>query len=299
MRRSVSIRAGRAARRAGGVAALLLGALLAGGAVAPFAVPHADAAQPDASDAAFAKARARGSLVIGVPYLAPPPAAGAKIRTPDGLDALMAERLGQILDLPVTLRQVEAGEAARLLASGEVDAVLAGQVQGQSSAGEHAPGVARVPSGYVTRPQAVIRGDTAMRRWQDVKGRSVCMSSAAVQAQELARRSGATVRTYRVPSDALVAAREGACDAAVIDDAVWAPLMRYPEWKKFSSTLAPEGPRSERVWLVAQEGGQAALLADTMRDWRRNGTWKAMTDKWARDVAFDVYLDQEVPDCHG
>ena len=37
-------------------------------------------AQPEA----FAAARARGELVVGVPYLAPPPAAGAKIRTPDG-----------------------------------------------------------------------------------------------------------------------------------------------------------------------------------------------------------------------
>lgn len=298
MRRLVSIRAGKA-RMAGGVAALLLGAWLAGGAVAPFAMPHADAAEPAASEAAFARARARGTLVIGVPYLAPPPAAGAKIRTPDGLDALMAERLGQKLDLPVTLRQVDAGEAARLLAAGEVDAVLASQLEGQSSPGAQAPEVARVPSGYVTRPQAVIRNDTAMRRWQDVKGRSVCMSSAAVQAQELARQSGATVRTHRVPSDALVATREGACDVAVIDDAVWAPLMRYPEWKKFSSTLTLEGPRAERVWLVASQGGQAGLLAEAMREWRRDGAWKAMTDKWARDVAFDVYLDQEVPDCHG
>ncbi|WP_231886110.1 type 2 periplasmic-binding domain-containing protein [Bordetella ansorpii] len=262
-------------------------------------MPHADAAEPAASEAAFAKARARGSLVIGVPYLAPPPAAGAKIRTPDGLDALMAERLGQTLDLPVVLRQVDASEAESLLAAGEVDAVLASQVEGLSSPGARAPGVTRVPTGYVTRPQAVIRSDTAMRRWQDVKGRSVCMSFAAVQAQEVARQSGATVRMHRVPSDALVAAREGGCDVAVIDDTVWAPLMRYPEWKKFSSTLALEGPRAERVWLVATQGGQAALLAGTMREWRRNGAWKAMADQWARDVAFDVYLDQEVPDCHG
>ncbi|WP_260986276.1 transporter substrate-binding domain-containing protein [Bordetella genomosp. 13] len=259
----------------------------------------AAAYSPAFATAPFPHARARGSLIVGVPYLAPPPAAGAKIRTPDGVDAPIAERLGQMLGLPVTLRQVDVGKAASLLASGEIDAVLASQVEGQSAAGAQAPGMARVPTGYVTRPQAVIRGDTTMRRWQDVKGHSVCMAAAAVQAQELARHWGATVRTYRVPSDALVATREGECDVAVIDDAVWAPLMRYPEWKKFSSTLAPDGPRAERVWLVAPQGGQAELLADAMRDWRRNGAWKAMADKWARDVAFDVYLDQEVPDCHG
>ncbi|CFD97959.1 substrate-binding protein [Bordetella pertussis] len=36
-----------------------------------------------------------------------------------------------------------------------------------------------------------------------------------------------------------------------------------------------------------------------MQAWHREGAWTAMTAKWARDVAFDVYLDQEVPDCHG
>jgi len=265
-------------------------------------VPVDPAVQPAgaADTQPFAQARARGALVVGIPYLAPPAAAGAKIRTPERLDGVMAQRLGERLGLPVTLRQVPAAEAPALLAAGEVDAVLADQVPGQSSPAEQAPGVARVPAGYAARPQAVIRSDTALRRWQDVAGRSVCMASAAVQAQELAARWGARVQTYRVPSDALVAVREGACDLGLVDDAVWAPLMRFPEWKKFSATLPAEGPRAQRVWLVAARDAAAATwLAAEMRDWTRTGAWQAMTAQWARDVAFDVYLDQEVADCHG
>ena len=45
--------------------------------------------------------------------------------------------------------------------------------------------------------------------------------------------------------------------------------------------------------------GRRDWLGQEMRAWDRAGAWKAMTAKWARDVAFDVYLDQEVPDCHG
>ena len=113
-------------------------------------------------------------------------------------------------------------------------------------------------------------------------------------------RLGAEVRTYRVPSDALVAVREGDCDVGLIDDALWEPLMRFPEWKKFSSTLAAEGMRAERAWLVsAAAPADRAWLAAEMRAWDRAGAWKALAAKWARDVAFDVYLDQEVPDCHG
>jgi len=312
MMRSVFMRAGAATMPAVLLMALALAAD-AGGAYAVGAEAAAPQARQEASkdapnnalkdastNAPFSQARARGALVVGIPYLAPTPEAGAKIRTPERLDTAIAQRLGQTLGLPVTLRQVAPDAAAGLLASGEVDAVLSDQVQGQSAAGSQDPDVARVPTGYAVRPRAIIRDDTRMRRWQDVAGHSVCMAGEATQARALAARWGAQVRTFRVPSDALVAVREGACDIGLVDDAVWAPLMRYPEWKKFSATLPLDGPRVERVWQVsARHAPTADWLADEMRAWRRGDAWKAMTDQWARDVAFDVYLDQEVPDCHG
>ncbi|WP_454674264.1 ABC transporter substrate-binding protein [Achromobacter pestifer] len=252
------------------------------------------AGMAQAQTSGFAAAQARGELVVGVPYLAPPPVAGAKIRTPDGLDALMAEKLGQRLGLPVRLQQVPAGQAAAALSAGQVDVVLADE------AGAQPPTVAVQSTGYGARPKAVIRSDTRLRTPADVRGRSVCMAEAATQARALAESWGAVVRTYRVPSDALVAVREGSCDIGLVDDVVWEPLVRFPEWKKFSSTLTGDGARRERVWLLsANDTPGRALLADEMRAWDRGGAWKAMTAKWARDVAFDVYLDQEVADCHG
>ena len=259
----------------------VLGACLAAGVV------HAQA-EP------FAAARGRGELVVGVPYLAPPPEAGAKIRTPDGLDAAAADRLGQSLGLPVRLRQLSGEQAAAALAAGEVDLVLA------DGAADLPASVAAQATGYAVRPKAVIRSDTRLRRPGDARGRSVCMAEAATASRALAESWGAVVRTYRVPSDALVAVREGSCDIGLVDDAVWEPLMRFPEWKKFSSTLSADGDRRERVWLLrADDAASRGWLDQQMRDWNRAGAWKAMTVKWARDVAFDVYLDQEVPDCHG
>lgn len=242
----------------------------------------------------FPAARARGELVVGVPYLAPPPAAGAKIRTPDGLDAAIAEKLGASLGLPVRLVQVPAEQAASALAGGRADLVLADRASGQPDA------VAVQPTGYAARPKAVIRSDTRLRQPADARGRSVCVAEAATAAKALAQSWGAVVRTYKVPSDALVAVREGSCDIGLVDDAVWEPLVRFPEWKKFSSSLAADGAKRERVWLLAADGQAGrAWLGQEMRAWERAGAWKAMTAKWARDVAFDVYLDQEVPDCHG
>ncbi|WP_459614220.1 type 2 periplasmic-binding domain-containing protein [Bordetella sp. 2513F-2] len=260
--------------------------------LAALAGTPAGAAQPGP-----ARAHVRGVLVVGVPHVAPEPAPGAKIRTPGRLDAAAAQRLAERLGLPVRLQAVQAAQAAGLLRAGEVDVVLADRLEGQSLPGSQEPGVAVVPAGYATRPQAVIRSDTPMRRWQDVAGRSVCMAADAEQARAWAERWQAQVQVHRVPSDALVAVREGRCDVGLVDDTVWAPLMRFPEWKKFAATLPVEGPRAQRVWLAPE--ADAAWLQAEMRRWRREGVWEAMAGQWARDVAFDVYLDQEVPDCHG
>ncbi|MBO1112941.1 transporter substrate-binding domain-containing protein [Bordetella petrii] len=272
----------------------LAAAALAGLLGSPALAPAGPSSQP------FAQARERGALVVGVPYLAPPAAAGAKVRTPERLDTVLAARLGERLGLPVTVVQIEAGRRAAALADGTVDLLLADRVAGQSAPGLDDPGVAVVPAGYEARPRAVIRSDTKLRSWPQVKGRSVCMAGAAFQARALAERWGATVRTFRVPSDALVAVREGACDLGLIDDAAWEPLMQFPEWKKFSATLPLDGPGAERVWLArAADEASVRWLAAAMRQWRQHDVWTAMIRKWARDVAFDVYLDQEVPDCHG
>ncbi len=266
-------------------------ALLAIAALAGAAVPS--------EPAAFAAARARGELVVGVAYLAPPAVAGAKIRTPERLDTAIAEKLGERLGLPVALRELSSEQALSALAAGQVDLMLTdGGALGTTSVAPMA--LSRVPTGYITRPKAVIRSDTTLTRGADLTGRRVCMASANTQAQTRAIAWGAQVQTFPVPSDALVAVREGNCDVALIDDAVWAPLMQFPEWKKFSSTLAPEGPRSERVWqLAATDGTSRVWLEGEMRAWQRDRAWKTLTTKWARDVAFDVYMDQEVPDCHG
>lgn len=275
------------------MAAALLAVMLLAAAAAVFL---AGAGREDGGQAAFAAARERGVLRVGVPHLNAPAEAGAKVRTPERLDAVWAGRLAQSLGMGLELRQVAAGSEDKALAEGEADVVLAVREAG----GATPSGLAAVPLGHAARPKAVIRSDTALRRWQDVAGRSVCMAQAAVQAQALARAMGAEVRTFRVPSDALVAVREGACDLGVIDDAVWTPLMRFPEWKNFSSTLAEQGPGFETVWVLpGGDPAAASWLRGEMDRWRRDGLLDADAAKWARDVAFDVYLDQEVPDCHG
>jgi polar amino acid transport system substrate-binding protein len=247
---------------------------------------------------AFAHAQQRGQLIVGVPYVTPEAKAGAKIRTEERLDTALAQQLGQELQLPVHIVQIDPQQHEAALADGRVDVLLIDrEVTDSHRRKKDHP--AEISTGYLARPKAVIRNDTTLRGWEDVKGLTVCMSQAAYQAQRLAEKQQVVVRTYAVPSDALVAVREGQCDIGLIDDVMWTPLMAYPEWKSFSSTLKASGPQVERVWVTNNDDvSTQTWLAKTMGQWQRNGVIPAMTKKWARDIAFDVYLDQEVPDCH-
>jgi len=239
----------------------------------------------------FEAARERGALRVGVPHLPEPVAAGGKVRTPERLDGELAQRLAQDLGVPARLVQVAAADAAQALADGTVDVVLA--------PGAAPAGLLAVDTGYRSAPRPVMRSDTTIRSWDDMRGRIVCTAQAAWAAQRQAARSGAQLRTYRVPSDALVAVRTGQCDAGLVDDTVWQPLMSMPEWKKFSATL-PVQSSEPLHWLLARDAGRdAQWLARRMQAWQSEGVYRSIAEHWARNVAFDVYLDQEVPDCHG
>ena len=250
---------------------------------AAICLPLAGAA-PSAPPEPFAACAASWSSAC---HVAPPPVAGAKIRTPDGLDVAAAEKLAQSLGLQFSLRQLTAEEAGPALASGQVDLVLGERVGVEVAAAVPGAQLAWQGTGYAVRPKAVIRSDTRMRSGADTRGRRVCMAQAtAAQAQ---RAPGAEVRTYRVPSDALVAVREGDCDVGLIDDALWEPLMRFPEWKKFSSTLAAEGRAPNgRGWCPPRRRPTAPGWPPKCAP----GTAPAPGRRWpprARDVAFDVW----------
>ena len=145
---------------------------------AAICLPLAGAA-PSAPPEPFAAAR---RAAIGCP-VAPPPVAGAKIRTPDGLDVAAAEKLAQSLGLQFSLRQLTAEEAGPALASGQVDLVLGERAGVEAAAAVPGAQLAWQGTGYAVRPKAVIRSDTRMRSGADTRGRRVCMAQAATAAQ--------------------------------------------------------------------------------------------------------------------
>lgn len=244
-----------------------------------------------------------GPLRLGLPYVAPPHAPGAKVRTPEGLAPLLAQRLAK--ELPVQLVQAGAvdkssGAAAAVAAVESVDAPETPNawLMPVDAAATPLAGKALIPTGYRAGFMAIMRTDTDIQRWEDLRGRTVCLAEESGLRGRMHARYGAIEKVFRAPADALLDLRIGGCDATVHDSSMLQALLDFPEWQKFSAQLPVQ---DEREWAFVLPTSDYALvqhLQSQVQQWQDSDLLTKLTAQRARDIAFEVYLDQEVPDCH-
>lgn len=234
---------------------------------------------------ALARAKQRGKLVAGIHYVVPEYKAGAKFRTPEALDTALLEDAARRLQLPLATVRAPSGKADITLAA----------------FAENAPrrdGSTLIPTGYAAGPMAIMRTDTGIKAWEHLKSRKVCLSAGGRYVGMMEAKYGAIELVYAAPADALIALRTGLCDAAVHDNTLLEEIVKLPEWKKFSASL-PTGPRSMLAFVMpASDTKTAAFLTQLASDWKAGGYPDQLSKKAARNIAFEVYLDQDVPDCH-
>jgi polar amino acid transport system substrate-binding protein len=246
------------------------------------------------ADSAVERVKQRGKLVAGVSHVVPPYKAGTKFRTAEGVETALAENIAGRLKATATTLRFNPAAPGKLLATGKADLVLAALSESDPLRGS----AAVVPTGYSAGPMAIMRNDTDIKTWQQLKGRKVCVSRDSLYAGMPAAKFGAIEKIYNAPADSLLALRTGACDAAVHDSVMLEELLKLPEWKKFSARL-PVGPRTTLTFIApAGDAATVAYLRQVSEDWRATGYLSGLTSKMARQIAFEVYLDQDVPDCH-
>lgn len=240
----------------------------------------------------LAQARQQGQLVIAIDQVAAPYTGGDKFRTPERLDSMLAEELAKRFQVKL-VTQTKPTQHNQLPSASGPDLLLTSVV-------DHAPlnrAANIIPTGYSTGPMAIMRSDTTIKTWAQLKGRIVCVAKDGRHAG-VAAQYGAIEQVYKAPADSLLALRTGACDAAIHDSTLLEELIRLPEWKKFSARL-PVGPRHSLVIVVPNNDVTTArLLKRAVAEWRASNYLNQLTAKSARNIAFEVYLDQTVPDCH-
>ncbi|MFL9925574.1 transporter substrate-binding domain-containing protein [Herbaspirillum lusitanum] len=249
-------------------------------------------------------ARARGVLRVGLDFVPPVYTAGAKFRTPEGIDGILAEALAARLKLkPEPLRNGGDSKALQAMKAARPDFALvmvdeAAVRSGNAANAADADGSVLIATGYSAGGMAIMRTDTDIKKWEQLKGRTVCLSEGGAYVGQMAARYGAIEKVMRAPADSLLAVRVGQCDAAVHDDTMLKELLKLPEWKKFSAQL-PAPTRSALMFKVpANDAAAISYVKQAAADWSRGDFWPALKKKWTNNVAFEVYLDQNVPDCH-
>jgi polar amino acid transport system substrate-binding protein len=232
-------------------------------------------------------------LVVQVDYLVPEYKGGDKFRSPATIDTGLATDLAKRLRRPLLAVAPETAkdDAGRMLG-------VAVQLTTLRDVAAAPPGVAVIPVGYRSAPMAIMRSDTPIKRWEDLAGRKVCVARGGNHLGTLSGRYGATEQVHPTPTDAMIALRTGVCDALVHDSPMLEELIRLPEWKKFSARLRAS-QRSTLAFLApAEDQETVALLRRTAFEWDAKGVPEALVRTAVRNMAFEVYLEQEVPDCH-
>ncbi|HEY4542404.1 MAG TPA: transporter substrate-binding domain-containing protein [Noviherbaspirillum sp.] len=233
------------------------------------------------------------ALVVALDHLPSERSVADKHRTPDSIDHALALDLARRLQRPLLALANDAASthgdqggmpALRLTTLVHPVIVPAGQVA--------------IPVRYDAAPMAIMRTDTTIKRWEDLKGRTVCVARDGKHAGSLAAGFGAQEKVYPSSADALVALRIGACDASVHDTALLQALIRFPEWKKFSAQLPARESRALAFLVPATDTRTIAALRKATQAWRSERLPAHLAKEAARNIAFEVYLEQDVPDCH-
>lgn len=236
-----------------------------------------------------------GPLRIGVPYL--PPAyttTDVRLYTEEGFEIDLAKALGKRLGAPVTLVRVADEQRAALLETGAIRLAI-----GRAAANDPLFAAATVRRvGFASGASVAMRADTTVGRWEDLMGRTVCLSEADTRARALATAYGARLRVERAPARSLMLVRTGDCDAAIHDEALLTPLFEREGWRKFSATLPPALPTELVLAHAKDDGALAARLDPVLAELTTDDAWTTRRQRWAANVAFEVHLDQEAPDCH-
>src|SRR5690606_20765700 len=203
---------------------------------------------------------------VGMQYVEPPFLAGAKDRTPEAIDTALAKALGKKLGMSVQAVPVKADAVPAPGGNGEPRVVLTAL---QSGSPEASGATVSIPTGYLLAPMAIMRTDTDIKSWEQLKGRTVCLAEGGNYVGHIGQRYGATEMSFPAPTEALMALRIGECDAAVHDEFLLQALLKLPEWKKFSAKLTPTDDKQLLVFKVAADD-QAAVNAirQLTKEWK-------------------------------
>lgn len=221
---------------------------------------------------------ADGSIGVALPAsYAPADVIAARIYTEDGIAHALARDLAKATDQRLEPLAPDQPDAALRLAMSD------GRTNG-------------IETGYRSGLTVAMRTDTDIKTWGQIAGRKICFTRTNTRARDLIATLGGIPVAEIAPAFSLMKVRTGECDAGLHEAALLQQLFRLPEWHKFSATLPVQAQAS--LVLSAPDPASLPLVQATLAPLTTDAAWQVRSTRWARNVAFEVWMEQDAPDCH-
>ncbi|WP_454754811.1 transporter substrate-binding domain-containing protein [Cupriavidus basilensis] len=245
-------------------AALLAGLALAG------AAAHADAT--------LDKIRQRGKLVAGVILSGPPfGTLDPATQKPVGYNVTLAEGVAKGLGVALETVQVQPSNRVQFLQQGKVDILIANMQWTQ----ERSEILTFVPTPFEeVGGAAVARKGSGIARWEDLRGKPVCVSQGSNFTKPLIEQYGAQIKAFRGQPESLLALRGGNCVAAVHVSPTLRDLVDHnADWSGYE-IVSPRDliPSPSVIWVRRGEADTQAAIDRIVQGWHRTG-WLIEVEK--------------------
>lgn len=235
---------------------------------------------PVQADATLDRIKERGTLVAGVILSGPPYGyIDPKTQQQEGLNLDLAREFAKRLGVKLETVAVTPPNRVQFLQQGKVDLLLANMQWTQ----ERAEILSFVPTAFeVSGGAAVVRKDSGIKDWADLRGKTVCVSQGSNFTKPLIEEYGAIVKGFPGQPDSLLALKGGNCDAAVHVGATVKLMLkqRADEWKDYEVSIPTELiPSDSVVWLRKGEADTQAALDQIMKNLHGSGWMIATAEK--------------------
>ncbi len=230
------------------------------------------------ADATLDKIKSRGNVAIGVLVNGGDfGSVDPQTRQLIGWNPELARKLAKDLGVGVELVPVQTATRTQFLIASKVDLLIASMELNPERA--ESMGYAPTPF-YRVGGTALTLRNSGIAKWEDLRGKTVCVSQGSSFARPLDTEYGAVTKGFKSSADSLLALKGGQCVAAVHDSTLLQPLVRKGgEWADYHAPIADEIlPADSVVWTRKGETDTITAVDRVIQSWHRTG-WLIETEK--------------------
>ena len=195
-----------------------------------------------------------------------------------GFEADLAADVAKRLGVKVELIPVVASNRMQFLQQGKIDMMIATM----SDTPERRKIVDIVdPSYYGSGTNVLALRSAALKSWEQLRGKKVCLIQGAFYNKELQEKYAVEGVAFPGTAEAYAALKNGNCMAFAYDDTAIVGEMLKPEWSAYEMPLdsilfVP--------WGIAVKQGEKAFMDFTSKaivEWHKSGMIQELEKKWA------------------